>query len=147
MTRQFNNQYLFTNPEARNKHKRYTPDVLKRILNNALEKCGEPPMKVYAFTKYSGFTQLAVEHGLNDAELQLAGGHARIESVRQYRALVMSSRKKLLEGKPAEVVPITVSARIRWVRARNKASGLTLLKPAARVIWFVSPPLTSRYQY
>lgn len=101
--------FLFAHQSSKLPGKRYSHSVLKKILDHALKLCGEPPIKVYAFTKHSGFTQLAVEKGYNDTELQVAGGHADIRSVKKYRALVMSARKRLLEGKPeeqAEVVSI-----------------------------------------
>ncbi len=76
--------------------------MLKKILDKALAAAGEDPITVYNFTKHSGFTQLAIEHGLNDHELQLAGGHADIRSVRKYRKLSMKARRSYLEGRPGQ---------------------------------------------
>lgn len=101
--------FMFTHKTSKLPGKRYSHAVLKGILKQACESVGEEFIGVYPFVKHSGFTQLAVEKDYSDTELQIAGGHADIRSVKKYRALVMSARKRLLEGKPdrpAEVIPM-----------------------------------------
>jgi len=99
--------FLFTNASSKLPGKRYSHTVLRDILKAACLAVGEGFIGLYQFTKHSGFTQLAVEEGYSDSELQVAGGHADIRSVKKYRALVMSARKRLLERKKgAEVIPM-----------------------------------------
>ena len=91
--------FLFTHKRSKLEGKRYSHAVLGNILRTASEAVGEEFIGVYPFLKHSGFTQLAVEENYSDTELQIAGGHADIRSVKKYRALVMSARKRLLERK------------------------------------------------
>ncbi len=99
--------YLFTNKTSKYKGKRYSSSVLNRIAHEACKAAGEEPMNAYPLCKHSGFSQLAIEEGYSDADLQVAGGHADIRSVKKYRALAISARKRLLERKkPGQVIPL-----------------------------------------
>jgi integrase len=89
--------FLFINPRARNKGKRYTIESLNNALKNACIKLNKKRITVYNFTKHSSCTQFVNEKDGSDSELQMLTGHARIESVYKYRKIDLEKKKRLMK--------------------------------------------------
>lgn len=90
--------YFFVNPSSRKAGKHYTLVFLEALWNKACAQVGES-ISLYPGTKHSTASQLMNEHGLNKAELQVAGDWKRAESVNKYAKVEVATRKNLLEGK------------------------------------------------
>lgn len=90
--------FIFVNPGARSRLKNYTLEALGRIWKAACSDVGES-ISLYAGLKHSTACQLVNDHGLNLADLQLAGDWARLDSVKRYAVAEPARRKELLEGR------------------------------------------------
>lgn len=94
--------YLFTHSDSKLPGKRYSHEVLNRIWRQACAAVGES-IDLYSGLKHSTVTQYAVEHGYSDSQLQMITDHARIDSVRKYRAQVIEAKRRLLHGEVVEL--------------------------------------------
>ncbi len=89
-------QYYFTCSSSRSDGYRYTSSILNRIWRNACEKVGQK-ISMYEGLKHSSMTQLAVEKGLSDSEIQILSDHSRIDSIKKYRKMEVSIKRKLID--------------------------------------------------
>lgn len=87
--------YLFVNPMARKKGKRYTNESLNIIWKKACKKAGED-IWLYGGVKHSSCSQYINEKGLSESELQIITDHARIESVRNYAKTEVKRKRELM---------------------------------------------------
>lgn len=60
---------------------------------------------LYSGLKHSSMTQLAVEKGFSDSEIQMLSDHARIDSVKKYRKMEVSIKRNLMKRTVTELLP------------------------------------------
>lgn len=88
--------YIFRNPAARNRGKRYTNESLNRVWKNACITVGES-IDLYSGLKHSSCSQYINEKGLSMSELQIITDHKRLDSVRKYAKVEVSRKRALME--------------------------------------------------
>lgn len=97
-------QFYFTCKTSRTDGKRYTNSILQRIWKKACKQVGER-IPMYSGLKHSSMTQLAVERGFSDSEIQMLSDHARIDSVKKYRKMEVSIKRNLMERTVTQLSP------------------------------------------
>ncbi len=90
--------YFFVYARGKKDGKHYTHGVLNALWNEACAKTGES-ISMYAGLKHSSASQLVNEYGYNIHDLQIAGDWARLESVKKYAKIEVSTRQAILEKK------------------------------------------------
>ena len=88
--------FMFINPRARKKDKRYTNESLNVTWKTACKKTGES-IDMYSGLKHSSCSQLVNEKGLSISELQTVTDHARLESVARYAKVGVDRKRELME--------------------------------------------------
>lgn len=88
--------FIFTNPRAREKGKRYTSESLNTIWKSACRDVGET-IDLYSGLKHSSCSQYINEKGLSLSELQIITDHKRLDSVRKYAKVEVSRKRALME--------------------------------------------------
>lgn len=90
-------EFMFQNPLARKKGKRYTGESLNRIWKVACKKVGED-IDLYSGMKHSSCSQFINEEGMSISDLQTITDHARIDSVRRYGKTEVARKRELMES-------------------------------------------------
>lgn len=90
-------EFMFVNPLARQKGKRYTGESLNRIWKAACKKAGED-IDMYSGLKHSSCSQFINEVGMSLSDLQTITDHARIDSVTRYAKTEVARKKALFES-------------------------------------------------
>ena len=90
--------YFFVYAHGKKEGKHYTHGVLNSLWDVACRKSGED-IPLYSGLKHSTASQLVNEYGYSIHDLQIAGDWARLESVRKYAKIEVSTRRAILEKK------------------------------------------------
>lgn len=90
--------YFFVYSRGKKEGKHYTHKVLNTLWSEACERTGEH-IGMYSGLKHSTASQLVNEYGYNIHDLQIAGDWARLESVKKYAKIEVSTRQAILERK------------------------------------------------
>ncbi len=94
--------YFFVQPHGKKEGKYYTHRTLNALWKAACKITGEN-IDLYHGTKHSTASQLINEDGYSIYDLQMAGDWARLDSVKPYGKIEVSTRKAILERK---VIPL-----------------------------------------
>lgn len=88
--------YIFQNPNARKRGKRYTNESLNSIWRKSCKMVDET-IDLYSGLKHSSCSQYINEKGLSISELQIITDHKRLDSVRKYAKVEVSRKRALME--------------------------------------------------
>lgn len=88
--------YVFRNPAARKRGKRYTNESLNGIWRKSCGMVGET-IDLYSGLKHSSCSQYINEKGLSMSELQIITDHKRLDSVRKYAKVEVARKRELME--------------------------------------------------
>lgn len=89
-------KFMFVNPRALTKDKRYEHRAMRSIWNRACEKVGIKS-KLYAGLKHSSCSQAVNEQGMNLYEVQMLTQHAKLESVKKYTKVEIGKVRELMQ--------------------------------------------------
>ncbi len=89
--------YLFTNPDAYNETRRWTPTALKRAWSEAREAAEVPRVSMYQGTKHSLATKLK-SLGRDDRAIAEILGHRDIRSVQKYAEVQFAAKVETLRS-------------------------------------------------
>jgi len=89
--------FLFVNPRARKKERRYTLEALRTLWYHACDDAGVPRIWVYQGLKHTACTNFIEEGGSID-DLQILTDHATRKSVEQYAEITMDKKKAVQEA-------------------------------------------------
>jgi len=103
-------QFYFTCSRSGSVGRRYTDDILQRIWKKACKAAGEN-ITLYQGLKHSSMTQLAVEHGFSDSEIQMLSDHDKIESIRKYRKMEVAIKRNLQNRTITKRLPVKKQAK------------------------------------
>lgn len=92
------NDFIFKNPLARKKGKRYTNESLNRLWKKACDKVNEH-IDLYSGLKHSSCSQYINEKGLSISDLQVITDHARLDSVKKYAVVGLDRKRELMRRK------------------------------------------------
>ncbi len=95
--------FMFVNPRARRRGKRYTNESLNILWKRAAESVGED-IDLYSGLKHSSCCQYVNERGLSLSELQVLTDHARLDSVRRYAKTEVARKLELMQRPKLSIV-------------------------------------------
>jgi len=97
LTQNPDSPYMFVNPRARNKGKRYSLESLRNILYKACDEAEVRRVWTYRATKHTACMDF-MENGGTEAELMILTGHKNIQSVKPYMEITMRRKRMAREA-------------------------------------------------